>query len=324
VGRKREPLEPLDVAVVQASFELRDGQIIRLSTSEPATFAFKDKPMVRVYIGGKIKRVLATRIAWVLACGAWPSGIVRLRDGDESNFSAANLIVVKRGQNPFSVGTSSLKRRAEVDSTLIKTLAAHPGATLPMLSQLIGAGESCCCTRLGRLEKRGLTCSPRCQARLRWDLTPAGRELATSASLPLDDMDQRILGVLVLKPLRQLELARRVGCCSLTAKRRINLLIDKNMVEAHDGRFSITDEGRRALGDAAPQHQPWIRPETVSAAMARDVVQRMEHRPNDDRSPGQIRQLATTGAAKAAMTYRARKRRLLAGLNEYDNLDMTG
>jgi hypothetical protein len=151
---------------VREAFEVRDGVIVRRSNNQPAVFVGpKGRLLCRIYVGGAIRRVVAARTAWAIACGSWPSGIIKARDGNDRNFAADNLILVKRGHNPFSTSTASLKRRAEVDSALIATLAQHPGQTLPQLSQLIGLSESCCCTRLGRLEKQGLTCSPRCQAR---------------------------------------------------------------------------------------------------------------------------------------------------------------
>ena len=321
MGRRRAT-EPLpDVAVVQASFRVRqDGRIIRSSTGEPATFSGPGgRVMVRVYHDGKIRRLIAARAAWAIAVGEWPHGIVRHRDGDEHNFSADNLLLVRRGHNPFSTGTSSLKRRGEVDSTLIRTLAEHPGATLPQLSQLVGATTSCCCTRLKRMENGGLTCSPKCQARLRWDLTPQGQALLAAAiPLPLDDRDRGILAALARSPMRQLQVVRAVGCCSLTAKRRLALLVERSLVvrDARN-RYAATDQGRQALGDDATQRpEPWVRPELVSAANARDVRERGD----DDRTRLQKSQHASNARLKVVATAKLRKRQALAS----DEWSLTG
>ncbi len=140
----------------------------------------------------------------------------------------------------------------------------------------MGQSTSCCCQRLTRLRAQGLTCGPACNQRRRWNLTPAGRALAAASVPVIDDLDQRILGEIALSPLRQLALARRVGCCSLTAKRRLRWLTQRGMVEADDmRRYTITDQGRQALGDAMPKRPArWVRPEQISAALAFDVARR--------------------------------------------------
>jgi hypothetical protein len=66
--------------------------------------------------------------------------------------------------------------------------------------------------------------------------------------------------------------------------------------------FSITDAGLAALGPDAPQRPaPWVRSEMVSAANARDVRRRMEHR-NDDRSAAERSRHGSMAAAKALAT----------------------
>jgi hypothetical protein len=62
-------------------------------------------------------------------------------------------------------------------------LAEQQGAlTVPQLSQSVGQSAPCCCVRLAKLEARGLVCGPRCDARKRWDLTPAGKALAAASA----------------------------------------------------------------------------------------------------------------------------------------------
>jgi len=219
-----------------------------------------------------------------LSTGEWPKGIVRARDGDDSNFRSENLIVLQRGHSPFSTGTASLVRRATADRVMLQALAEHPGRTLPQLSRLTGSFESCVCTRLSKLAERGLTCGPRCNARARWLLTPAGRQLAAAAVPVLDDLDRRILTACSRSPARLITLARLMGVCSLTAHRRVDALVERGLARTQDAdqrsyRFMITDEGRKALGGDAPRL--WLRVEAISAALAKDVLARSA---TDDRT----------------------------------------
>ena len=118
----------------------------------------------------------------------------------------------------------------------------------------------------------GLTCGPKCDARARWDLTAQGRAIAASA-LPLTDgFEKQILTALARSPLRQLQLARLVNCCSLTAKRRLSSLVGRGLADAQEGRFRITGAGISALGPDAPR--PWVDVARISAALARDVAER--------------------------------------------------
>lgn len=206
MGRTREPIPPLDIVHIQRAFALRqDGCLIRREchvaalAHEPATFALNGKLMVRVYVDGKIRRMAASRIAWALATGNWPKGVVRHRNGDEGDCRQENLLLTRHGRDPFGAisnkhskggKASSLERRAKTTTTLIKTLSEHPGSTVPQLSRLVGSSAPCVCTRLSKLADMGLTCGPKCDARARWDLTPQGRALAASAIPPLDNLDR--------------------------------------------------------------------------------------------------------------------------------------
>ena len=71
-------------------------------------------------------------------------------------------------------------------------------------------------------------------------------------------------------PLSLMALKRRIEVCRLTVRRRVDALIERGLVSQTDGRYAITDHGRAALGDQCPT--PWLRPEAVSAALARDVT----------------------------------------------------
>jgi hypothetical protein len=299
---------PLDVQAVQQAFALReDGRIIRASTGEVATFVGPGgRLLVRVYHAGTIRRIVASRLAWCLSCGSWPKGVVRARNSVDDDLRFENLILTKAGPRPFDRGkggeASSLERRAKTTTTLINALAANPGSTVPVLSKLIGSSVSCCCTRLGKLADMGLTCGPKCDARARWDLTPAGRAVAHAGDpvVLLDDLDKRVLRTLALAPKRQFQLAPAVEVCPPTIKRRTGLLIGRGLGKQNGVRqpFSITDAGLAALDPSAPTRPaPWVSMEMVSAAAARDVRTRLQH-PNDDRSSW----------ARAEQSSRARQR----------------
>jgi hypothetical protein len=348
MGRQKITQPPLPVSFVLEAFDIRDGVLIwrerprdhfpcrpddaarfnNQRAGEPAGFAGPDgKPMVRLQFEGKTRRVALLRVAWIVATGELPHGVVRPRDGDEWNASEANLIVTRAGPHPFDYGRGgkalSLERRAKATTTLITALADHPGATVPQLSRLVGSSAPCVCTRLGELSDMGLTCGPKCDARARWDLSERGRELAATGRQPLDDRDRRVLAALSVTPMGVMKLARRVEVCPMTIKRRARLLVQRGLIHPDPRRFfSLTDEGRQAIGaNTAPPCEPWINPATISAAQAKDVLQRLTH-PNDNRSGAQRSAHATMAAAKAVATQRLRKmeRRRFA----FGDLDMAG
>ena len=214
--------------------------------------------LVRFQYLGKTRRATTLRVAWIVHSGELPRGIVKARDDDQANLAYDNLLVVKRGHNPFSAGTSSLKRRSKTGAALLATLAANPGATVPMLSKLIGSSVSCCCTKLGKLADSGFCARPRCDARARWDLTAQGRELATSGQPVVDHRDRDILRALARAPAGVVGVARMIGVCDLTARRRIDLLIERSLVAATEKRFVVTDQGRALIG-AAATHPRWLK-----------------------------------------------------------------
>ena len=207
MGRPQLSQPPLPVEYVRDALQVRqDGQLIwrerprehfpcrpddasrfnNQRAGEPAGFAGPDgRLMVRVQFEGRTRRIAALRVAWALATGEWPRGVVKARDGNDNNCRFDNLILTRAGPRPFDWGkggeASSLERRAKATTTLIRTLADHPGATVPQLSKLMGSSAPCVCARLGKLSDMGLTCGPKCDARARWDLTDQGRQLAAAA-----------------------------------------------------------------------------------------------------------------------------------------------
>ena len=170
--------------------------------------------MVRLQFEGKTRRVALLRVAWALAIGGWPRGVVRARDGDDNNCRFDNLILTEAGPRPFDWGkggeASSLERRAKTTTTLIRTLADHPGSTVPQLSRLVGSNAPCVCTRLGKLADAGFCVGPKCDARARWDLTERGRELAATGRPALDDCDRQVLAALAQASMGPMRLSRRV------------------------------------------------------------------------------------------------------------------
>jgi hypothetical protein len=276
MGRKQQTQPPVPATYIREAFHVRqDGRIVRRSTGEIATFRGAQL-LVRVYHQGHIRRFAAGRIAWAIAVGEWPKGVVKARNGVDDDLRESNLILTKAGPRPFDQGkggmASWLERRSRTTTALINALAENPDATVPQLSRLVGRSESCCCVRLAKLEAQGLTCSPKCQAHIRWQLSQTGKALAASALPLIDGFEKQILTALARSPLRQLQLARLVNCCSLTAKRRLSSIVVRGLVSRTDGRFMVTAAGLAALGPDAPR--PWVRPEAVAASLAKDVTAR--------------------------------------------------
>jgi predicted transcriptional regulator len=260
MGRPALSQPPIPIEVIREHFSLRqDGEIIRRRchvaafAHEPAVFAGpKGVPMVRLSHDGKIRRVQASRVAWALSRNEWPRGRVTLLGG-ERDFRPENLRLVRGGQNPASVGRSSLAHRRAVDAKLIVALANHPGLSVVSLGELVGLSESGACIRLGKLAARGLTQSPQCAPGRSWLLTTAGRELAMTGKPLLDDLDLDLLRIVAQSPARLTRIAAEVGVCNFTIRRRIDALIARGLVETGP-RFTITGAGRELLGDASRRH----------------------------------------------------------------------
>jgi hypothetical protein len=151
------------------------------------------------------------------------------------------------------------------------------------LSALTGSSKPCVCRRLARLEQGALTGGPRCIVKMRWDLSEQGKVVAAAtAPAPIDNLDKRILRTIARTPLRLVSLARLTGSCDLTIRRRADRLAERGLIAIDDAkRFTVATAGREALGPDEPA--PWLKPEAVSAAMARDVQPRLA-RPGGDRS----------------------------------------
>ena len=103
-----------------------------------------------------------------------------------------------------------------------------------------------------------------------------------------------------------MKLARRVAVCPLTIRRRTRLLAERGLAFADPRKFFlVTDAGRAALGEAQPSKppEPWVRKVLISAARARDVLERS----TDDRSALMKSQHGSLARLKAVATARANK-----------------
>jgi hypothetical protein len=324
-GIQVEPAIPVEV--VRASFTIahNSGAIIRAASArgdlvgEPAAYRDHDGVLrVRISFRGRKRTMAALRIAWVLATGQWPRGRILARDSNDSDLRAANLIEVKRGPSPFVQslgGRTTLSDRRERDAKLLAALESNPGATLPTLSRLTGSSISCCCARLQKLSEAGQCHGPGCNAALRWRLAQA------AAAPPPDDLDKRILAALAVASMGAMKLARRIGCCLLTAKRRARLLTHRGLVLSDPrGFYAVTDAGRQALGEEAKRPLPprWVKPEAVAASTAKDVVDRMAH-PHALTAQEKSR-VSSMAARKARAAAKAGRTAAFDGFVEFDRL----
>jgi hypothetical protein len=155
---------------------------------------------------------------------------------------------------------------------------------VPTLSRLAGVGATCACVRLSKLADRGLCVGPKCDARARWDLTPAGKALAAVANpVVLDDRDRQVLAALAVTAMGVSKLARRVGICPMTVKRRLHILAERGLAYADPRKFfSLTPDGVAALGDAPKR---WLDLDRLRASTAKDVQARS---PTDDRNMARL------------------------------------
>lgn len=228
---------------------------------KPAGFVLNGQMIVRVQWRGKTRQMLTTRVAWIVATGSYPKGMIEARNGDETDLRPSNLIETQPGRNKFG-GISRLRRDA-ADAAVLTAMRDHPGATLAQISRLVGSKASCTCVRLARLQAAGLTCGPACVARQRWSL-------AQDAARPsLDSLDRLVLVVLARGVTRAAPIARRLDIAELTAARRLKELQQRGFAQRdQDGGWRATGEGLAALGDDRPT--PWVAP--LYAAGAHDVV----------------------------------------------------
>jgi hypothetical protein len=155
MGRRAKSEPPVPVEVIKQTFGLRqNGEIIRRQchiaalVDEPATFIGPSgKAMTRLGHEGKIRRVLATRIAWTLTHNEQPNGTVRAKNGDDRDLRPDNLVLIKHCAHQPQAGggrASSLERRQAATGALINALAQHANPTLKELCAAVGLSECRC------------------------------------------------------------------------------------------------------------------------------------------------------------------------------------
>ena len=350
MGRRRQTEPPVPPSFLREAFAIRDGVLIwrerpashfpnrradhqhfnSLFAGKPAGFReSKCFPMVRVQYSGCTRRLAILRVAWAVATGELPRGVVAARDGDPWNASAENLIVVKAGPRPFTQSKggrgSALIHRGEGERALIDKLAESQGSmTVPQLSVSVGQSAPCCCFRLAALARKGLVCGPACNARKRWDLTPAGLALAASNRPVLDVRDYDILSALAVIGMGRKKLSRWIGVSPMMIRRRTSVLIERGLVVADPrGFFALTIDGRAALGyvPSSKPVEPWVKPAAISAASSRDVAHRLQFRAYDDRSSAMKARHASLARQRAVEEAR---RNGNATFNRSDEWSMTG
>jgi hypothetical protein len=303
MGRGCQLEPPIPASFIAESFTVRQdwaasarGDLI----GESATYRDPDGVLrARLTYRGKRRSMTAAKIAWAVHFGDHAKGVVKTI-GAEDDFRRENLTVVPNcAHRPWETGggqASSLKRKAEVDRSLLAAMADHEGAGLAQLAKLVGIGEGRISTKLGKLAERGLAQSPMCVQGRSWALTDQGREIAVAERPLIDDLDKQVLAVLRSAPMGPVRLSRRLEVCLLTAKRRVCLLAERGLVIPDIRKFyAITSAGIEALGPEAQPPPRWVRLELISAAAARDVAERtrLDDRTQAERSrPGQMAKAA--------------------------------
>src|ERR1700722_447774 len=232
----------------------------------------------RLTFQGKRRSMTAARIAWIISAGAYPKGQVQTRDGGD-DFRPENLTVLPHCRHrPWEKGggqASSLRRKAEVDRSLLSAMAGRPNATLSELAKRVGVSEGRVSVKLNRLASRGLAQSPMCVPGRSWMLTDQGRAVAIAERPLIDDLDRDILAALALTAMGVMKLSRRVAVCAMTIRRRLGLLTGRGLTFADPrGFYAITPAGIETLGPDAAKPTRWVRVEAISAATARDVRDR--------------------------------------------------
>ena len=306
MGRQAQTEPPIGVDFLVASFELRqDGTMVRSASArgdlahEPAIYDNGDGvSRVRFTFKGKRRTMNAARVASILHEGVHPKGQVETIAAP-NDFRLSNLRCVPRLRhkpNAEASRQSALVARRDADLRLLTALASREHPSVAELARDVGLSKGPVSKRLSGLEARELAEGPRCCPARSWLITAKGRELVAAGRAPLDHLDMAILATLAATPMVGARLASRCAVSEPTAQRRARLLVQRGLVVSDPRRFfSITQAGREALGDIVPRREPWLRPEAVSAALSRDVVER---RPVDDRTREQRSQHASLASRK--------------------------
>ena len=183
--------------------------------------------MARLSHEGKVRRVLASRVAWCLSRNEWPTGPVRRKNNDPRDLRPGNLALTKyAAPQPASGGrASSLDHRAKINIALLRALATHSSPSLSDLSQAVGLSPGRTSGRLGKLTAAGLTISPQCCPGRSWMSSPKGRAAIEAASPVIDQRDRDILTIIARSPTKLMSISKQTGFCALTIRRRADRLI---------------------------------------------------------------------------------------------------
>jgi hypothetical protein len=106
----------------------------------------------------------------------------------------------------------------------------------------------------------------------------------------------------------------------LTAKRRSGLLVERGIAAVQDRKFTLTAAGRAALPDAPFQPEPWVDLERIRASLSRDVVERVTHRPFDDRSATMRSEQSTAARTRVGASHRGPRQKASDEFNSLDRM----
>ena len=191
--RKGARPEPLSVAVIKAALRIRrDGAMVwrkrrsRRAIRGQFNLLYAGRPAGHVIAGrgrvvqltdanGHSRMIAATRAAWAIHHGVWPSHPVRFVSVDDV-YLADNLALDEKSHR--SRGCTAGCQSLAADVALLAALADHPDATVTNLASMAGSRQPCVSRRLRKLAERGLVTAPQCTASRSWFLTEAGRETA--------------------------------------------------------------------------------------------------------------------------------------------------
>ena len=342
MGRKQQTEPPVPPEFVKQCFAIRqDGQLIwRERPAEHFPHRRADhacfnsqrageragregpsgRPLVRFQYEGRTRRLALLKAAFIAQTGEYPCGPVKTKNANGQDCRLANLTVAPYGAHKPQANagrSSSLERRQATNAALLSALAERANPTLSELSAVVGLSEGRVSTRLGKLADAGFCVSPMCVPGRAWALTDAGRKLATSANpMVIDDLDRAVLRVIARSPSRLVAVAQQVEVCHFTARRRLDRLAEHGMAKADEHRrYIATTAGIAALPDIPPR---WLDPQRISAAAARDVVERQGRERIDDRTNAMKSQHASRARLKAVAAARMNR------VPVFHHFDLTG
>ena len=197
--RKGARPEPLSVAAIKAALSVRPdgvlvwrkrrskrairGQFNRLYAERPAghVIAGRGRAVQLTDADGHGRMVAATRAAWAIHHGEWPSAPVRFVSVDDV-YLADNLALDEKLHR--SRGCTAGRQSLAADVALLAAMVDHPDATVTNLASMARSAQPCVSRRLRKLAERGLVTAPQCTASRSWFLTEAGRETALTDPPP--------------------------------------------------------------------------------------------------------------------------------------------